>query len=144
MPSSHPQYFMSDFWLAAMNHHPSLITLLVIFLSFLSDNWDSVGCPGTRISIAVVLAMCWGTGIYLVLGTQWYFQLYFLIFLFFSSIKAANDCELEPVAYEFFTQAYILYEEEISVSLIKKPVLILPPPPTHKIPFLFMGLRVSL
>ena len=30
--------------------------------------------------------------------------------------QAANDCDLEPVAYEFFTQAYILYEEEISVS----------------------------
>ncbi|PNY04889.1 vacuolar sorting-associated protein 35B-like [Trifolium pratense] len=30
--------------------------------------------------------------------------------------EAANDCELEPVAYEFFTQAYILYEEEISDS----------------------------
>jgi hypothetical protein len=30
--------------------------------------------------------------------------------------QAANDCDLEPVAYEFFTQAYILYEEEVSVS----------------------------
>ena len=30
--------------------------------------------------------------------------------------QAANDCDLEPLAYEFFTQAYILYEEEISVS----------------------------
>ncbi|KAG6775677.1 hypothetical protein POTOM_019166 [Populus tomentosa] len=29
---------------------------------------------------------------------------------------AANDCDLEPVAYEFFTQAYILYEEEVSDS----------------------------
>lgn len=29
--------------------------------------------------------------------------------------QAANDSDLEPVAYEFFTQAYILYEEEISV-----------------------------
>ncbi|OIW11057.1 hypothetical protein TanjilG_22864 [Lupinus angustifolius] len=37
--------------------------------------------------------------------------------------KAANDSDLEPVAYEFFTQAYILYEEEISYStkLLKKP-----------------------
>ncbi|KAM0856954.1 hypothetical protein ACQ4PT_048798 [Festuca glaucescens] len=26
---------------------------------------------------------------------------------------AANDCDLEPVAYEFFTQTFILYEEEI-------------------------------
>lgn len=30
--------------------------------------------------------------------------------------QAANDADLEPVAYEFFTQAYILYEEEISVG----------------------------
>lgn len=30
--------------------------------------------------------------------------------------QAANDCELETVAYEFFTKAYLLYEEEISVS----------------------------
>lgn len=29
--------------------------------------------------------------------------------------QAADDCDLEPVAYEFFTQAYLLYEEEISV-----------------------------
>ncbi|OIW11033.1 hypothetical protein TanjilG_22840 [Lupinus angustifolius] len=27
--------------------------------------------------------------------------------------EAANDSDLEPVAYEFFTQAYILYEEKI-------------------------------
>ncbi|CAI0382566.1 unnamed protein product [Linum tenue] len=33
-----------------------------------------------------------------------------------AGIKAANDCELEPVAYEFFTQAYVLYEEEIADS----------------------------
>lgn len=43
-----------------------------------------------------------------------YFFFSFLPFI----LKAANDCDLEPVAYEFFTQAYILYEEEISVSLI--------------------------
>lgn len=29
--------------------------------------------------------------------------------------QAANDCDLEPVAYEFFTQAFVLYEEEIAV-----------------------------
>lgn len=29
--------------------------------------------------------------------------------------QAANDCDLEPVAYEFFTQAFILYEEEVAV-----------------------------
>ncbi|PKU77930.1 Calcium-transporting ATPase 10, plasma membrane-type [Dendrobium catenatum] len=27
--------------------------------------------------------------------------------------EAANDCDLEPIAYEFFTQAFILYEEEV-------------------------------
>ncbi|XP_024039742.1 vacuolar protein sorting-associated protein 35B isoform X2 [Citrus clementina] len=30
--------------------------------------------------------------------------------------QAANDCDLEPVAYEFFTQAFMLYEEEIADS----------------------------
>ncbi|KAA3472431.1 TMV resistance protein N-like [Gossypium australe] len=34
--------------------------------------------------------------------------------LFLQCAEAASDCDLEPVAYEFFTQAYILYEEEIS------------------------------
>ncbi|VFQ81941.1 unnamed protein product [Cuscuta campestris] len=29
---------------------------------------------------------------------------------------AANDCDLEPVAYEFFTQAFVLYEEEVADS----------------------------
>lgn len=83
-----------------------------------SDHRDFVRCPGARISIAVVLAMCWGTWIYLVVSaSKWYFLTIFADFIVsFSCIKAANDCELEPVAYEFFTQAYILYEEEISVS----------------------------
>ncbi|XP_022145309.1 vacuolar protein sorting-associated protein 35A [Momordica charantia] len=36
--------------------------------------------------------------------------------LYLQCAEAANDCNLEPVAYEFFTQAYILYEEEISDS----------------------------
>ncbi|KAG6596253.1 Vacuolar protein sorting-associated protein 35A, partial [Cucurbita argyrosperma subsp. sororia] len=36
--------------------------------------------------------------------------------LYLQCAEAANDCGLEPVAYEFFTQAYILYEEEISDS----------------------------
>ncbi|CAI0435156.1 unnamed protein product, partial [Linum tenue] len=39
--------------------------------------------------------------------------------LFLQCAEAANDCELEPIAYEFFTQAYVLYEEEI--ALLKKP-----------------------
>ncbi|CBI17331.3 hypothetical protein AAG906_015820 [Vitis piasezkii] len=36
--------------------------------------------------------------------------------LYLQCAEAANDCDLEPVAYEFFTQAYILYEEEIADS----------------------------
>jgi len=35
--------------------------------------------------------------------------------LFYDHNQAANDCDLEPVAYEFFTQAFILYEEEVVV-----------------------------
>ncbi|KAG6399859.1 hypothetical protein SASPL_141344 [Salvia splendens] len=48
--------------------------------------------------------------------------------LYLQCAEAANDRDLEPVAYEFFTQAYILYEEEIkdsktqySAKLLKKP-----------------------
>ncbi|GJN22990.1 hypothetical protein PR202_gb10603 [Eleusine coracana subsp. coracana] len=43
--------------------------------------------------------------------------------LYLQCAEAANDCDLEPVAYEFFTQAFILYEEEIAYSakLLKKP-----------------------
>ncbi|MQL98008.1 hypothetical protein Taro_030708 [Colocasia esculenta] len=33
--------------------------------------------------------------------------------LYLQCAEAANDCDLEPVAYEFFTQAFILYEEEV-------------------------------
>lgn len=29
--------------------------------------------------------------------------------------QAAGACDLEPVAYEFFTQAFVLYEEEVAV-----------------------------
>ncbi|XP_020529558.1 vacuolar protein sorting-associated protein 35B isoform X3 [Amborella trichopoda] len=36
--------------------------------------------------------------------------------LFLQCAEAANDCDLEPVAYEFFTQAFILYEEEVADS----------------------------
>ena len=38
------------------------------------------------------------------------------ILLFYGNNQAANDCDLEPVAYEFFTQAFILYEEEVAVT----------------------------
>ncbi|GMH03284.1 hypothetical protein Nepgr_005123 [Nepenthes gracilis] len=36
--------------------------------------------------------------------------------LYLLCAEAANDCDLEPIAYEFFTQAFILYEEEIADS----------------------------
>ncbi|KAM7250304.1 hypothetical protein ACFE04_022187 [Oxalis oulophora] len=36
--------------------------------------------------------------------------------LYLQCAEAANDSDLEPVAYEFFTQAYIMYEKEISDS----------------------------
>uniref|UniRef100_A0A2C9TZT2 Vacuolar protein sorting-associated protein 35 n=1 Tax=Manihot esculenta TaxID=3983 RepID=A0A2C9TZT2_MANES len=36
--------------------------------------------------------------------------------LYLQCAEAANDCDLEPVAYEFFTQAFVLYEEEIADS----------------------------
>ncbi|CAA0836785.1 Vacuolar protein sorting-associated protein 35A [Striga hermonthica] len=36
--------------------------------------------------------------------------------LYLQCAEAANNFDLEPVAYEFFTQAYILYEEEITDS----------------------------
>ncbi|GKB83682.1 vacuolar protein sorting-associated protein 35B-like protein isoform X1 [Tanacetum coccineum] len=35
--------------------------------------------------------------------------------LYLQCAEAANDCDLEPVAYEFFTQAFVIYEEEIAV-----------------------------
>ncbi|OIW06300.1 hypothetical protein TanjilG_17674 [Lupinus angustifolius] len=36
--------------------------------------------------------------------------------LYLQCAEAANDCDLEPLAYEFFTQAFLLYEEEIADS----------------------------
>ncbi|KAK6131305.1 hypothetical protein DH2020_034955 [Rehmannia glutinosa] len=48
--------------------------------------------------------------------------------LYLQCAEAANDCDLEPMAYEFFTQAFVLYEEEVadskaqySAKLLKKP-----------------------
>ncbi|KAJ6938334.1 vacuolar protein sorting-associated protein 35B-like isoform X1 [Populus alba x Populus x berolinensis] len=38
--------------------------------------------------------------------------------LYLQCAEAANDCDLEPVAYEFFTQAFILYEEEDSKAQV--------------------------
>ncbi|KAL7604664.1 hypothetical protein Lser_V15G19168 [Lactuca serriola] len=35
--------------------------------------------------------------------------------LYLQSVEAANNCDLERVAYEFFTQAFVLYEEEIAL-----------------------------
>ncbi|XP_078431095.1 vacuolar protein sorting-associated protein 35B-like [Wolffia australiana] len=36
--------------------------------------------------------------------------------LYLQCAEAANDCDVEPIAYEFFTQAFVIYEEEISDS----------------------------
>ncbi|PKA65460.1 Vacuolar protein sorting-associated protein 35B [Apostasia shenzhenica] len=36
--------------------------------------------------------------------------------LYLQCAEAANDCDLEPVAYAFFTQAFVLYEEEVADS----------------------------
>ncbi|XP_022772633.1 vacuolar protein sorting-associated protein 35B-like isoform X2 [Durio zibethinus] len=36
--------------------------------------------------------------------------------LYLQCAEAANDCDVEHVAYEFFTQAFVLYEEEIADS----------------------------
>ncbi|XP_074562511.1 vacuolar protein sorting-associated protein 35B-like [Curcuma longa] len=36
--------------------------------------------------------------------------------LYLQCAEAANDCDLEPIAYEFFTQAFVLYEEEVADS----------------------------
>ncbi|GAQ84640.1 VPS35B VPS35 homolog B [Klebsormidium nitens] len=36
--------------------------------------------------------------------------------LYLLCAEAASDCDLEPIAYEFFTQAFILYEEDIADS----------------------------
>lgn len=38
--------------------------------------------------------------------------------------QAASDCNLEPVAYEFFTQAFVLYEEEVAVIVPEFSLLI--------------------
>ncbi|CAI9275190.1 unnamed protein product [Lactuca saligna] len=35
--------------------------------------------------------------------------------LYLQCVETANDCDLEPIAYEFFTQAFVLYEEEIAI-----------------------------
>ncbi|TYG83296.1 hypothetical protein ES288_D01G157100v1 [Gossypium darwinii] len=36
--------------------------------------------------------------------------------LYLQCAEAANGCDIEHVAYEFFTQAFVLYEEEIADS----------------------------
>ncbi|KAI5655956.1 hypothetical protein M9H77_24749 [Catharanthus roseus] len=36
--------------------------------------------------------------------------------LYLQCAEAANDCDLEPVAYEYFTQAFVIYEEEVADS----------------------------
>ncbi|WOL20611.1 vacuolar protein sorting-associated protein 35B isoform X3 [Canna indica] len=44
----------------------------------------------------------------------------FALRLYLQCAEAANDYDLEPVAYGFFTQAFVLYEEEYSAKLLKK------------------------
>ncbi|THU73059.1 hypothetical protein C4D60_Mb04t18810 [Musa balbisiana] len=39
--------------------------------------------------------------------------------LYLQCAEAANDCGLEPVSYEFLTQAFILYEEEMADSKVQ-------------------------
>lgn len=34
------------------------------------------------------------------------------------NVQAASDCEIEPLAYELFTQAFVLYEEEVAVIFV--------------------------
>ncbi|XP_057973028.1 vacuolar protein sorting-associated protein 35B-like [Malania oleifera] len=36
--------------------------------------------------------------------------------LYLQCAEAACDCDLEPIAYEYFTQAFVLYEEEVADS----------------------------
>ncbi|MBA0691531.1 hypothetical protein Goari_009153 [Gossypium aridum] len=38
--------------------------------------------------------------------------------LYLQCAEAANGCDLEYVAYEFFTQVFVLYEEEIACLLL--------------------------
>ena len=59
---------------------------------------------------------------------------------FSSIIQAANDCDLEPVAYEFFTQAFIIYEEDISVNIN---VFFIIQTPQHKSCFSDLALHTS-
>lgn len=53
--------------------------------------------------------------------TRWATEIYSIHLVFYLFLKlafvpqAANDCELEVIAYEFFTQAFVLYEEEVAV-----------------------------
>lgn len=73
----------------------------------------------------------------------WQAEVIWRIYLFFISYflsfwcahkQAANDSDLEPISYEFFTQAFVLYEEEVAViahesvssSWITKKGLIIP------------------
>ena len=89
--------------------------MFVTFQCFVSDHWDPFQRSSPRIGVSAVPTMCWGLPRNLVHDSliYWYSWIFYRAFVV---DQAANDCDLEPVAYEFFTQAYILYEEEISVS----------------------------
>ncbi|KAL4583939.1 hypothetical protein LXL04_008525 [Taraxacum kok-saghyz] len=64
--------------------------------------------------------------------------------LYLQCVEAANDCDLEPVAYEIFTQAFVLYKEEIAMtrtkSRMEKGIVPIPIPiPIHiPIPILYL------
>lgn len=88
----------------------------ILNLSFFSDRGSSIWCLGIWIGIATLLAMCsgiWSCSLRSSLIKTCRYSEWSDSFL---NPQAANDCELETVAYEFFTKAYLLYEEEISVS----------------------------
>lgn len=50
-------------------------------------------------------------------------DLYFVLVLF-PDYQAANGCDIEHVAYEFFTQAFVLYEEEIAVIVLLRSAIV--------------------
>lgn len=87
---------------------------MTTFTTF-ADNRIIISCSIIRASIEAILAMCWGKQIVWVVASN-SLLIHASILLIIGYVQAANDSDLEPVAYEFFTQAFILYEEEISVS----------------------------
>lgn len=83
-------------------------------LKSLTDYRGIVICSFSRTCIEAILAMCGGAPISRLLFSFSSVQL--SVINSPPLLQAANDCDLEPVAYEFFTQAFVLYEEEVTVS----------------------------